>query len=1299
MRPAVINNTPFVDRCSFDKQERAAIARELNAFILRSAPVVSAGRLSSSASLPDTARLSLKNLFIRYVAGSTFDDVYAPARKALQTMIETEEFLLLCKTHGFSASARIGIDDKANLFGIVDQVKHDLPIAGDDETVRLAEFAKITGGYIYSGYVIGIEQWLAFEGLNLPQTIGDIRQLIAYLNFELPAPPASGDYHELLNSDADSPFYLSRATREIIKQVIQEATEGKTTLLKKLSLADFKQIPIATKRRHVDDIITDCLKQNLASDLGRKLHERLDWHLEADDQHVRANQLREMLQAALVIDLESRTNRPILAGYDLYQPANATRHVAQVRESLEQHLVAEGLIEPDCALLAAHLILAGTAAEFLIPDIPTDLTLEKPGWVVITQAVALIEQASPGSSRLMTYAQIKAFADLAPLSPEQIEQHDAAGLPPTINWAVLNGVIDYRAKKDYDKAALVKATSYFERYMEALSQSETGLSKTPPDRRKIALAALNKVMPEGSYLEKKVFSIKYLSSFKDRSWLESVKAAHPAGILSEVYDLLLSVTNNSEYAINNLLRLRFSILDLYLSGDLIEKGKLTSRFQRQSSFKPPANAFDRLSELESPDVLFDQAFDNYYQGVREGMSSVIKMAISNMSEHDRRALTYGNLTLYTVRKEVNPLNPKEETQFARDQAKGRYGIILCCKNGDALRTYELFSLRGLCRERAELVALLQSSRIIDARPTLSYTGSRYDFQAKNKARDWPLDFAAYSEGSEPRSGVKSRVVVEKLWQLNLDATDFRPVSLFFSRQVNDIAECVLTDHPVASRAELYASLNVKTELEEWRTTKETIERLAINVIVPFKQCIEDIRSGRTDRVSEGVGGCVLDGLSILGLLIGLGATAASIAAKTGSTTLKVLKISRAVARAALSLINPLDGLPTLARKGVRLAGRGIVFVGENALSTARTANAQLRKLISGANAYDLIKAERLTDMRQATWRGADGAGQAVDLAVLERNQAWHAISLKVDGAWGPRLKILDLGKLPPLKRLLGLFKRLSYTRWYLKKAIPHAKNKLDNSLNALLEINQNDDIGAVLRHVFGTDSAEAVDHLTGNLRAMRRDLESLTFPNIDFRPYEPGTVAALLPSAYKRWRTGLDTGVELEKSATRFLAIYPENLDEFYKLSRYDDASVGDVLVHELAHGAPDTLDLYYGKIYPELYHAEFDAVGLLELARDARKAHPDNLINPHHTLAHRPGFIEFAQIKASLPKLIQDHPALANAESYLLAVSLLDQHETRPAILSSNVKTIEHALKLTAPGTFINGPVLLSLSKATPYP
>ncbi|TKJ75173.1 hypothetical protein PspCFBP13508_03750 [Pseudomonas sp. CFBP13508] len=1293
-----------VDRSAYDKQERALMARALTEAIAATELHVSVGSYAASASRPSSTVFNVQDRFMPRVVGSSFDERCEPARNVFKEIINAPAFLQLLRKHSYADDMQLGVNTESRLFIVYDSEfeSHRFSVAFDSEETSvfseeldmLAELAEDTGGVIYSGEVIGIEQWLNFHGYNLPTTLGETRVLIEWLVFELPEPPILGDYHELLHADQSSPFHLSIAERHVITQTVHELTRGATSLLQAVAFANFNLIPAQDIREHADKFLQNFLRRKTARALGVTLHERLGWHLEADDSAVRDRQLDEIVLAALIIDMQLRSDQPLLAGYDFYQPANSARSAAEVRILFEQHLVDVGLSEAHNAPLAAHLLLAGAAPELLIAQIPPGLTLDKPGWVTARQTAAVIEHLAPGSCRAMTFAQIKAFSELTGVSTDLDKLYEAVAIPAVVDWAVLNGVISYRSAKDYDNAAVIKATAYFSRYMQALAQSETGLSATPPDRRKIALQALEKVMPAGPYLEQKAFKIKYLSSFEERSWLEGLKAAHPAGILSEFWDLLASTTGNNEYAINGLLRLRLSILDLYLSGDLVENGKLSDKFKPRDNFRAPAGAFARLGELQSPSQLFDQAFDGYYRNVREGLSSLIKMAITQMPEDDRLALTRGKTTLYTVRKEVNPLNPNQETQIQRDEAHGRYGIILCCGNGDQIRAYELFTLRGVCRERPDLALKLQSTGLIHQRPTLSYTGSKYDFQDKNKASQWPLDYAAYREGSESRPGMTSKVVVEKLWQLQLDATDVRAVALFFSAQLDAIAECVLDNHPVASRDELYAALDVRNGLEEWRTTRETIENLAINVIVPFKQCVEDIRSGRTDRVSEGIGGCVLDGLSVIGLLVGLGASAASILAKTGSTTLKLLKVAKAVARAAVSLANPLDGVPALARKGFQLARRGVVFAGASALDAAHTASVQLKRLMHGADGHDWIRLSPTRDVYQATWRGGDALGEGVDIAVLERNQDWHALNIRTGGAWGPRLKLLDLGNFAPLKRLFGRFKPFSYTRGYLKKAIPVARSKLDNSISALMELSSNDDIPAVLRHVFGNDSDEVVEHVSKHLRAMRRDLESISFSNVTFRPHQPGVIASLSPPAYKRWKTALRTGKTIDESAGKFLSIYPDNLDEFYKLSRYDDGSVADVLIHEMSHGGPDTLDLYYGQVYPDLYHAEFDAVGLLELARDARKAHPDNLINPHHALAYRPGFVQFDQMKAGLPKLVQDHPALANAESYMLAVSLLDQAHTRPAILSFNIKTIEYAVSKTAAGKFLKGPLLLNLAK-----
>ena len=377
-----------------------------------------------------------------------------------------------------------------------------------------------------------------------------------------------------------------------------------------------------------------------------------------------------MAAVALTLDLGA-SDQPVIAGYDVYRPANAMLNAAQVREELEEHLIANGLIEENVAPLAVHLLLAKTAPEILMQKAPADLTLNKPGWVVIAQTVAVLEDTAPGMSRLMSYQEIKAFSDLTAVTQEQAELLEITGVVPVINWAVLNNVIPYQIGKDYDSASLTKASSYFQWYMDALHQSETGLSTLPPDRRKLALEALKKVMPNGDYLQRQSLHYSYENSYAERSWLDYFRFFNPSGVISETYDLSVSKTGHSEYALSRLLRMRFSILDLHLSGDLIENGKLTARFLAKNDLNAPPNAFARVAELEPVDKLFDDAFDNYFRKAQESLSSVIKMAITSLPERDRHALTNGNMTFYTVRKEVNILNPREETQVDRNAAKGR----------------------------------------------------------------------------------------------------------------------------------------------------------------------------------------------------------------------------------------------------------------------------------------------------------------------------------------------------------------------------------------------------------------------------------------------------------------------------------------------------------------------------------------------------------------------------------------------------------------------------------------------------
>jgi hypothetical protein len=277
----------------------------------------------------------------------------------------------------------------------------------------------------------------------------------------------------------------------------------------------------------------------------------------------------------------------------------------------------------------------------------------------------------------------------------------------------------------------------------------------------------------------------------------------------------------------------------------------------------------------------------------------------------------------------------------------------------------------------------------------------------------------------------------------------------------------------------------------------------------------------------------------------------------------------------------------------------------------------------------------------------------------------------------------------PFKRA----KPFSYPRGYRKKAIPHAKRKIDNTIQLISEA-QNDDVRSVIKHVFGSNSNEAIEHITKNLRSMRKDLDSVTLDNMIFRPPGTDALAALQPEAYKRWQTAVRSNTKLDVNNRTFLVMYPDNLDEYYEVVKYDDARMGDVIVHEISHGAPDTLDFYYGETFKQAAPAEYNAVGLLEFARNPRKAHPKNLANPHHQQAILKYFEEFEATFASHQKIVQEHPALLNADSYTLAVALIDQYQTSPVTFKFNLSVIDNSIKNTAAGEFLAGPLLLSLAK-----
>ncbi|MDD1139471.1 hypothetical protein M5G22_18085 [Pseudomonas sp. TNT2022 ID233] len=1271
-----IDSSELAKRQKLDQAEKAGIALTLSAIAQNHAP---------------SEDVDLHYTTVPCVSGTTFDHAIEYARVALLKMLKTDDFLFLADVHSLSADAVVYVDEHARLF-VQDQgswrdLTNDRSITAElrHEMGILADCAEQTGGYIFSAGIFGVGQWLRFHDYTLPTTVADTRQLIAWLEFQLPASPVTGDYHELLMAPADSAFHLSATQRQTIRQIAKDTTKGRFSLLQHIVTPDFKSLAASSRREQAAVHLDNFLQTPEAGALGIYLHDRLGWHLD-EDREVASRQIKCMVATALILDLgiEVERHAKVIAGFQLYHPDNASKTAPQVVEAFEWQLTRELQLDPLYTPLAAHLLLAGAAPQLLVQQTPAELAIGKPGWVIVSQAVAMIELTAPGTTRLMTYDRVKAFSELAPVSKAQRTLHELTTITPIIQWAMLNGILPATADKDDDVNAFTTAASRFSQFVEALNDVETGIAIVPPDRRELALQELKRVMPEGLYLEQQVFKANFDLALGERNFLEWAA-------------LFLPTSEGNVAQTSDVGRLRVSILDLYMSGDLVVNGKLTDRFVVVGKFNPPTGAYSRLSELKPIDSIFNKAFEQYYLALKKCLSSILKMAVANLPEHDRTIIANGFITLYTVRKAVNPLNPFQETPRQRNAAKGRYGIILGCQHGKSFRCYELFSLRGLCRERPELADMLRASGVVYEEPSLSYEGADTDFLPKNLEQQWPLDFDAYMKGSDPKQGVSSRVVVEKLWNFALVSDETQPVPLFFSRAFDALAEGVLGNHPVATREELYSSLYAPTALQRIRTSNDQVNEAIINVIVPFKKCIEDIRSGDAEQVSEGIGGCILDGLALLGLVVGFGATIAGIVGKTTSTTAKALSLAKAGAHFSVSIFNPLDGFPALAVQGGRLARKGVLLLSKHGLNAMETATSQLRKLTGSAQSYDLVKAAQKSDLFEGTWKAVDNLGDPVNLLALQRNSDWYALNLRVGGAWGPKLRNLKVSPLAPLRRLFGRAKPFSYTQGYVKKALPAAKSKLDNATLMLLD-NDNADMRAILKHVFGNDSDEVLRHVKNNLQDMRKDLDFITPANMSFSNGSEA-LAALRPETYRRWKASILDGSYLKNPPEQFLLIYPEGLDEFYRLTKHDDGRIGDVLIHELAHGAPDTLDLYYGKVKGgHTAPAEFDVAGLLQLgsAKDTKSISPDNLANLQHARAYGEGLAEFDAISASLPDLVRRHPALHNADSYSLAVSLLNQARIHPEGFLLNLDRIRRGIKNTSNLGFIKGSLRVNLSSAS---
>ena len=325
------------------------------------------------------------------------------------------------------------------------------------------------------------------------------------------------------------------------------------------------------------------------------------------------NSHNDYLLAAISTQIDHESvqapQRNKLAGYDVASPQHWGKPASAIVNGLSAHLSSQGRTSPEMAQAGACVLLARTAPEFLIKDIPANVTYGSPAWVNLAVAAASIEAQSPGSVPNMTFAQVMLKAESAALATPAATQ--SAKRTALIDWAVANGVIAKQPNDDYTPSQLETIRSEFTAQVDERMKASTLVETEIPSRRAIALAQLKERFGDDVPFEKKVLTVKDDRQQQFGSPLHDPNRA-PAG--------------------------RHSLLDIAMSG--------LGNYTWESKDPDITQALEGKSLKFDVNATFQKQFEESIQSRNEGVVTTVKHLIANLPLEDRKNIEQGKITFY-----------------------------------------------------------------------------------------------------------------------------------------------------------------------------------------------------------------------------------------------------------------------------------------------------------------------------------------------------------------------------------------------------------------------------------------------------------------------------------------------------------------------------------------------------------------------------------------------------------------------------------------------------------------------------
>lgn len=460
-------------------------------------------------------------------------------------------------------------------------------------------------------FMMSLKQLMTAYGLHVPTT----PQALANLERVLFAPPltapSAGDYGGLLSKTVP----LSKDAQKKIIETVSTWKAGQTQVapgaggqvanlfeyLKRTVPESLRPLAYTNPQAFLDALI----ETPQARALGKQLQEAIG-------ALPTATSAQEALLAALVLEVDPAggLERNNLAGYNLRQQDNKGRSPAEIVRLFEVTL--EGRVGPEMAKVMAYQLLAMSAPEFLVKNMPDSLVYGTLEWAMFSAEVSRREQEAPGSTAGQTYDQIRQRGALEPVTAVQEYQSQMAVVQSVTDWGIANGVIK-ESSEGYSAETIEKASAAMQKLAESKVENLKQVMAALPTRRDLALAELTKVYGE-----------KYAHLF-EKKFLQRRMG----------YDLVKN-----------------SPLDLYMSGNL------NSAWQSRDPAFPHSKVQAGISQLPDIKKVFEQAFDDHGKDFGKAAGVLFQHQLSQLPDEDRKQFELGDVNFTHIREIPNSKFPE-----------------------------------------------------------------------------------------------------------------------------------------------------------------------------------------------------------------------------------------------------------------------------------------------------------------------------------------------------------------------------------------------------------------------------------------------------------------------------------------------------------------------------------------------------------------------------------------------------------------------------------------------------------------